>query len=131
MPIQGSTILTGATISATGGTTSTLTLTGAEVKHGLQVADVGVADFRVRPFINFKQKQPVLHGTKYNKGRNEAMACMPKILASGEIAFPLVRLILEPHPEQTDAEVTKLLTWAAQLAYSSAFANFFKLGSLA
>lgn len=131
MSIQGSTILSGATISATGGTSSTLTLTGAEVKHGLQVADLSVADFRIRPFINFKQRQPVLHGKVYNKSRNEAMICIPKVLADGSIAFPLARVSLEAHPEQSDAEVSKILAWAAQLAFDSDFTNFFKLGSLA
>lgn len=131
MPINGATILTGATISATGGTSSTLTLTGAEVKHGLQVADMGIADYRVRPFINFKQKQPNLVNNVYSKARNEAMIAMPKILGTSIITFPLLRISFEPHPECTDAENVKLISWGAQLLFRSDFVNFLKYGSLA
>lgn len=131
MPINGATILTGATTTTAGGTSSTLTLTGAEVKHGLQVADMGVADYRVRPFINFKQKQPNLVNNVYSKSRNEIMVAMPKILANGTIAFPLVRISVESHPECTDAEVVKLLSWGAQALSDADFVNFLKYGALA
>lgn len=130
MPIKGSTILSGATISASGGTSSTLTLTGAEVKHGLQVADMSVTDYRLRPFVNFKQKQPALSNNVYSKARNEAVAVFPKLTANGNLVFPLARIILEPHPEQTEAEVAKMLAWGSQLGFDSDFANFFKYGSL-
>lgn len=130
MPIKGATVLTGSTISAAGGTSSTLSLTGAEIKHGLQVADMSVSDYRVRPFVNFKQKQPQLLNNVYSKARNEAMAVFPKITAAGNVVFPLARVILEPHPEQTDAEVVKMLQWAAQLGFDADFVSFFKYGSL-
>lgn len=130
MPIKGSTILTGATVSASGGTSSTLTLTGAEVKHGLQVADMSVTDFRVRPFANFKQKQPAIVNNVYSKARNEIMAVFPKLCADGIVRFPLIRFICEPHPEQTDAEVVKMLTWGAQFGFDSDFASFLKYGSM-
>lgn len=130
MPVKGATILSGPTISASGGTSSSLTLTGAEIKHGLQVADMSVADYRVRPFLNFKTKQPSLVNNVYTKARNEAMICIPKVLANGTISFPLARISFEPHPEQTDAEISKILSWAAQLAFDADFVNFFKYGSL-
>lgn len=131
MPIQNATILSGATVSATGGTSSILSLTGSEVAHGIQVADMSVTDFRTRPFANFKQRQPRLSGKVYTKARNEAMIAFPKICADGSTAFPLVRVIVEPHPEQTDAEVEKMLTWGAQLCFDTDFKPFFKTGALA
>lgn len=131
MPLQNATILTGPTISVSGGTSSTLSLTGAEVAHGIQVADTAVADYRVRPFGNFKQRQPRLSGKAFSKARNEGMLAFPKVCADGSIVFPLIRVIVEPHPEQTDAEVEKMLAWGAQLCCDTDFKSFFKTGALA
>lgn len=131
MAIQNSTILTGATSSAAGGVSSTLSLTGNKVQNGIQVADMGVADYRIRPFINFKYRQPGFTAGVYGKAKNEAMIVIPKILTSGLTVFPLLRIGFEPHPEMTDAEMVKMLSWGAQLLYDADYVSFFKYGALA
>lgn len=131
MAIQNGTILTGATSAATGGTSSTLSLTGTNIVSGIQVADMSITDYRVRPFINFKYRNPTLKNGVYSKSKAEAMIVIPKILASGLASFPLLRIGFEGHPEMLDAETVKILSWGAQLLFDADFTAFWKTGAKA
>lgn len=132
MGVQNATILTGPTISATGGTSSTLAPTGQSIPNGVQVADMGVTDFRVRPTMTLRSRMPTMQSDgSWSKYKNQVSLVMPKILASGEMAFPVGRIEFEPHPEMTDTEVNKLRDWLCQVLFSSAFTSFLKNGSIA
>lgn len=132
MGVQNATILTGSTISASGGTSSTLAVTGQQVPNGVQIADMGVTDFRVRPTVTFRSRVPAMQPDgSWSKYKNQISAVFPKLLASGEMAFPVVRVEFECHPEQTDAEVQKMRDWFSQFGFDADFANFLKYGSLA
>lgn len=132
MGVQNATILTGPTISATGGTSSTLAPTGQSVSNGVQVADMGVTDFRVRPTMTMRSRVPAMQPDgSWSKYKNQVSLVMPKILASGEMAFPVGRIEFEPHPEMTDAEVNKLRDWLCQILFDPDFTSFLKYGSLA
>lgn len=59
MSINGLSIATGATsITATGGTQRVYTPDGQIVTNGIHVAAAAVTDFRVRPHISWKNKNP-------------------------------------------------------------------------
>jgi hypothetical protein len=133
MGIQNGTILDGGTTSTTGGTSKTLSVDGQKVNNGLHVTDLSVTDGRIRPGIWFSVKMPAYNNAQnvWTRGRKEAKLDFPKILASGIIEFPGVRIIVSDHPEQTDAEVTKMLNWGAQLLSDPDFVAFFKQGSVA
>lgn len=131
MPIKGSTLLSGATVSATGGTSKTYDLTGAVIKRGVQVMDNSVSDFRLRPFINVKTKQPASKNGHFTKWNNEIVLVFPKLDTDGvTVIYPLVRIIAEPHPAQSDAEITAMLTMAAQAPVDADFSAFFKTGAI-
>lgn len=133
MGIQNGTILDGGTIAVTGGTSRALSLDGQRVNSGIHVTDLSVADGRIRPGISFSSRMPSYNAATntWVKGRKEAKLDFPKLLASGTVDFPGVRIIVMDHPEQTDAEVTKMLSWASQLLSRSDFVAFLKQGSLA
>lgn len=133
MGVQNGTILTGATISASGGTSSTLTIDGLTVTNGIHIADMAVTDSRVRPHITLKTIPAPLDPVtkKYGKGKRSAVITMPRTNSDGLPGFPVVRISIEDFPEMSDAEVTKLLDWAAQLLFDSDYRPFFKTGSLA
>lgn len=133
MPIQGGTILTGATISASGGTSSTLSADGQTVQNGVHVSDMAVTDFRVRPHATFKNVFATLNKTtgKWSKGKKSCVATFPRTMTDGTAGFPLLRIILEDFPEMTDAEYEKMVTWGAQLFYNASFKPFWKTGSVA
>lgn len=131
MPISGATLLNGATVSATGGTSKTFTDVGETIKNGKKVADLTVTDLRVRPTITVINKPPVLNNLGiYSKGKRTQKLVMPKILASGAITFPLVEIRIEDHPEMTVAEVDALCCYAAQMLCDPDFQSFNRTGSL-
>lgn len=133
MPIQLGTILTAPTISAAGGTPSTMSSDGQTVQNGIHVADMAVADLRVRPHMTFKNYPPTLDPVtrKYGKGKRVATLTFPRTMADGLPGFPLMRLQMEDFPELTDAEQTKMLDWAAQCFFDADFRPFWKTGSVA
>lgn len=133
MPINGMTLLSGATNNATGGTSKTFSVDGLQVKSGVHVSDLSVTDFRLRPGITFKSRMPAKRADgSWQKGKFSATLTIPKLLADGKtVEYPLGRLEIEPHAENTDAEVTAILCYMAQLCFDSDTVSFFKTGSLA
>lgn len=131
MPIQNSTLLSGATLSAAGGTPFTLTVDGTQVKSGVHVADASVADFKTRPNATFKARMPSKKADgSYQKGKNSVTFVRPKVLANGVVDYPLVRIDVEYSAESTDAEIIALMNQGAQLLFDADFTSFFKTGSL-
>lgn len=134
MPIASGSILNGGTTATTGGTATALTIDGQKVNGGIHVSDASVTDARVRPGVSFMSR-PAVYDRATNKWpvkqRAEAKLDFPKVLADGSIDFPGIRIISNLHPEQTDAEVVKMLSWAAQLLSDPDYVAFWKTGSQA
>jgi hypothetical protein len=132
MPINGAVIKTGATgFTVTSGTDKTFSPDGVPVANGIHVADMGQVDARIRASITCKNKPPVLNsdGT-WSKDKRSVSFVVPKILASGKTTFPLVRLEIEAHPENTVAERLDLSYMALQILFNSHFASFISTGNL-
>jgi len=130
MPIVNGTILDGATISATGGTSKTLSLDGTLVSNGVRVSDFSVTDARVRPSVSAKNR-PASYDRNtgvWKKRKSECVLTFPKVLASGVIEYPNVRIIVEDHPEMSAAETTKMALWSAQVIFNASFADFIAKG---
>lgn len=131
MPIKGATIVSGGTLAATGGASSTLSTTAQTVANGVQVADTAVTDMRVRPTVTCKVRPAKLlaDGT-WAKQKVDVTIVMPKLLSNGTIAFPVHRQSLEIHPENTTAEIKKLADWGAQVMFDADFTNLVQVGSV-
>jgi len=135
MGVHNAAILVGGTVSTTGGTSTSFVPNGADVKGGVQVVDSANTNAVTRASITFRTiKAAVLDtvtGLFTGKSKRQAQLVRPKVLASGRVVFPLVRVELELHPEMTDAEITALMSEGAQLLADSDFTAFWKLGSVA
>lgn len=134
MAILTGAILDGGATSTTGGAAKSLTVDGQKVNSGIHVSDASVTDARIRPGISFSSRPAVYDKVKNKwpvKQRSEAKLDFPKVLADLSIDFPGVRIIVTIHPEQTDAEIVKMLSWAAQIMSDSDYVSFLKTGSLA
>lgn len=133
MALTNATLLNGATISATGGTTVNFAPSGTEVPDGVEIIDTGAADYRTRVKISCRSKMPTYNSATqtYSKGKRMVNITFPKILASGETVFPIVRLEVEDHPEQTAAERLEMLKYISQVCFDADFATFFTTGSKA
>lgn len=130
MGIQNMTLLDGATVSATGGTTQTFTPDGVTVPNGIHVADAANADFKTRENIVFRTKNPALVNGEYSKGKRWVTFVVPQVLTSGTIVFNLVRIEVEVHPDMASADFTDMLKKAAQLFVDTDLATFWSAGSL-
>lgn len=125
--IRNATILSGATISATGGTASTLKTTGLQVPSGVQVSDSSIADIRLRPTITFKGKPAaVQRDGSWSKQKSEWTVRMPKILADGTTTINFASGTISVHPESTDVEIVKLIAWNCQILFDADFTDFVK-----
>lgn len=133
MPVNGLTIMEGATCSTTGGTTKTFSANSATVKGGVQVVDTSVTDARIRPAITATAK-PAVYDAKagsWTYERREIVLVRPKLLADGKVAFNSVRIIAGFHPETTAAEIAELFNQSAQLQFDADLTNYRAIGTLA
>lgn len=132
MPLNGASIPVGCTWTPAGGTAKTYTNDGLTVANGVHLIDASVADYRTRPQMTAKVKQPTLDSLGvYSKGRRSVVVTIPKVLASGKQVFPLIRIELEDHPESSAAEIATLLSIGANVLIDTDFSNFWNTGSVA
>lgn len=132
MAVQNASILAGATIAPSGGSAITYSPNGQTIQNGVQLIDAAVTDYRIRPTVTLKVKNPVLDSNSvYSKDRKSILLVEPIILASGKVVFNLLRIEREIHPETSAANAFGFNTKGAQLLTDSDFTNFWAAGSLA
>lgn len=132
MSVQNASIQAGATIAPTGGSAVTYTPNGQTIQNGIQLIDAAVTDYRIRPTVTLKVKNPVLDSNSvYSKDRKSILLVEPILLASGKVVFNLIRIEREVHPETTAANALGFNTKAAQLLTDADFTAFWASGSLA
>lgn len=119
-----------ADISVAAGTNSTFTPDGVEVPSGLHLADASEADFRIRPSVTLKTRNPKLVNGTWTKGKRWITTTYPRLLADGTYAYDVVRSEIEIHPETSavDAEAHELVH--AQLLFDSDLTSFRRTGDL-
>lgn len=134
MSLQNATLLVGATVAASGGTSTAFVPNGATVTNGVQIVDSTSTNAITRAMITCKTiKTAVLDmvtGLFTGKTKRQAQLVKPKVLSSGRVVFPLIRIEIEDHPEMTDAERSALRLEGAQLLVDSDFTEFWRIGSL-
>lgn len=131
MPLNGMTFLQGGSVSASGGTSKTLTTDGQQVVGGVHLIDASVTDFRTRPNATIKYKAPTLKadGT-YTKGKMSFVGVRPFLSADGMTHFNLVRTEIEIHPEASATELSYLRVQGAQQLVDTDTDSFWSTGSL-
>lgn len=132
MGIENITLKEDATaMTPTGGTDLVFSPDGVQVANGIHVAAPAVTDFRVRPNITFKTRNPTLQNGVYSKAKREVSYVRPKILADGSTVYNLVRISVEVHPESTVAEADDIRFIGSQLLSDTDVVDFMRSGSLA
>lgn len=130
MALNGSTLLTGATVSATGGSVKTFSSDGMTIQNGVHLIDVAETDFRVQSSITVKVKRPTLNSLGvYSKGKISLVIKAPIILESGATSFELIRIERESHPENTAAARLDLNVLGAQALTDPDFAQLWASSS--
>lgn len=132
MSIENLTLLSGPTISITGGTTQTFAPDGTQVNRGISVSDVNEADIRTRDICVFKNQNGALQSDgKWSKDRRSAKIVSPDLLPDGiTMDFPYMEITLVKNPLNTAAKLTALKERAIQLINDSDMTNFWSSGSV-
>lgn len=134
MSVQNATLLVGGTVATTGGVSTAFVPNGASVTGGIQVVDSSNTNAVTRASVTCRTiKQATLNtatGTFDGKVKRQVQLVRPKVLTTGKVQFPLIRIEMEFSPENTDAEISALLNEGAQLCVDADFTSFWKIGSL-
>lgn len=131
MGMKNMSLLSGATISASGGTAVAFVDTGVTVPNGLQVVVPADTNYALRRSATARVRAPALaKDGSYGKDKKYVSFTAPKLLANGKIVPNVIRVEREVHPETTAAEALELNKLAAQACIDSDLDNFWTAGSL-
>lgn len=133
MPINGLSIADSATsLSVTGGTAQAFTPDGQSVTNGVHIACASVADFRVRPHITFKNKNPQrkADGT-FTMGTQEVVITEPWLDTTTGIVHYVTHTIERRYSPVIPAATLKNARYkAAQLMFDADTESFNTAGDL-
>lgn len=130
MSLQNLSILAGATASFTGGTAQSFVPDGTPVVGGIHLVDISVADFRLRPQITAKVRNPKAQNGGYTKDMREILYVEPSIDSLGQVQFNYIRVQRSVHPEFLAASAAGLLIKGGQFCTDADLTNFYVVGSL-
>jgi len=131
MGLKTLSLLTGASISATGGTAMAFTDDGVTIQNGVHLIVPATADYRLRESATAKFRPPVLQSDgSYARDKKSISFNVPILLASGKIANNVIRVEREVHPELSAAAAANLNKIAAQLLTDADTDNFWGAGSV-
>lgn len=117
-------------MTVVGGTDAIYTETSREVPGGVEVAELAVTDFRVRPTIEAKNRNSVLNSSTgvYSKRKTDIKLVFPELQADGSIQFDVWRITGEISVNTTQANLTDRRYRAAQAISSATFDNLWNSG---
>lgn len=130
MALSNATLVTGATISVTGGSTVTFN-PSVQKTDSVDLIDIGASDERTQTKISCRSVAPVYTNStaSYSKGKRFVTVTVPVILANGETVFDAIRIEMTYHPEETAASRLDRRKMAAQVLFNASFDTFFVTGS--
>lgn len=120
-------------MTVVGGTDISYIETGKVVPSGVEVSVASVADFRYRPFGEFKYRAPVYDAATglYSKAKMEMKFVYPRLSASsGKIYFDVSRNSFEISPETAAADRLEMRLRTGQCIGLATLATFWDSGVL-
>jgi len=132
MAINGGAILLDGTVSATGGTSTTLLSKGENGETHKVMLNDGAA-FVSQKTLDFSVKEPRVSNSSpsgYTQARSIVVLKFPKILADGSRTVNTLRLECSSDINTTDAERLTMRSAAAQLLVDSDITSFWNAQSL-
>lgn len=132
MSLANASVLTGPTITASGGTALGLSSLG---QNGNRVSLVATADtdFRTRRTMDFTAKAPnsnVAAPNGYTQARPSVLIKAPITLANGKLTVNTLRIEMAYDVETSQAQIAALMELGAQSLFDSDFVSFWKSLSL-
>lgn len=132
MGLKTMSLLSGATVSASGGSALAFADDGQTIANGVHLIVPADADYQTRRQVTAKYKQPYLNPTtgEYGKDKKTISLALPQVLANGKVVFNVIRVEREVHPSLAAATCTELNKLAAQMLTDTDTDAFWATGSL-
>lgn len=132
MGLKSMSLLTGATIAASGGVALVFADDGVTIPNGLHLIVPGDTDYQTRRQVTAKYRPPTLDAKTNSYGKDKKSLCLvkPIVLADGRVVFNTIRIEREVHPSVTAADCVELNKLGAQLLSDTDTDAFWATGSL-
>jgi hypothetical protein len=131
MGLKTMSLLSGSTVSATGGSAVVFADDGVTIPNGVHLVVPGDTDYATRRSATAKYRPPVLNTAgEYTKDKKYISITRPLTLASGKVVNNVLRVEREVHPELSAADAADLNKIAAQLLFDADLDAFWAAGSL-
>lgn len=132
MGLKTMSLLSGATVSVTGGSAVAFSDDGVSIQNGLHLVVPGDTDYQTRRQATVKYRPPTLDAKTgvYGKDKKTISFVVPQVLASGQVVFNTIRIEREVHPSALAATVTDLNKIGAQLLVDPDLDAFWAAGAL-
>lgn len=132
MGTKSFTIKSGATsMTVVGGTDAAYTENGTNVPNGMQASVAAVADFRIRPFVEFKYRPPIYNSADgtFSKAKTEIKLVHPRLSATtGKIYFDVHRHSFEISPETSGSDALDMRYRSGQMIGLATLSAFIDTG---
>lgn len=132
MGLKSMSLLSGATLSATGGTALAFADDGVSIQNGLHLVVPSDTDYQTRRGLTAKYRPPTLDSKTNSYGKDKKSLCLtlPQVLADGRVVFNTLRIEREVHPGLAQSSVDELTKLGAQLLFDTDLSAFWATGSL-
>lgn len=132
MGLKTMSLLSGATVAASGGSALAFAEDGQTVANGIHLIVPADADYQTRRGMTVKYRPPVLDVKTGSYGKDKKSFCLtkPMTLADGRVVFNTVRIEREVHPTLPAEDAAELNKLGAQLLSDPDTDAFWATGSL-
>jgi len=132
MGLKTMTLLSGATVSATGGTSLAFSDDGVSIQNGLHLVVPADTDYQTRRQATVKYRPPSIDVKTgvYGKDKKSISLTKPMVLTSGQVVFNTIRIEREVHPSLEASDVLELNKLGAQLLIDADVDGFWTAGAL-
>lgn len=131
MSLKNMTLLAGATLSASGGTSLVFADDSVTIPNGVHLIVPADADYQTRRQVTAKVRQPVRDPKTGTYGKDKKSMChaRPVVLTDGSICFETIRVEREMHPSSSAANAVELNKIGAQMLFDTDTDSFWAVGS--
>lgn len=132
MALKNMSVLSAATVSASGGSALVFADDGITIPNGLHLMVPADADYQTRRQATVKYRPPSINPKTgvYGKDKKSISFTLPQVLADGSVVFNTIRIEREVHPSLSAAGALDLNVIGAQLLIDGDATAFWATGSL-
>lgn len=132
MALKNMSLLTGATIAASGGSALVFADDGVTIANGVHLVVPADTDYQTRRQVTAKYRPPTLDAktNSYGKDKKSISYSRPVVLPDGRVVFNTIRIEREVHPSTTAADCLDMNKVGAQMLTDADTDAFWATGSL-